>query len=524
MLLARQVIAQTLTESNLPIVLISTQGQAILDDPKIMASLQIIYRGPGQINRITDPPNHYNGKVGIETRGQSSQQFPMKSFGLELWNNSGNSIKRSLLGLPSESDWILYAPYNDKTLMRNALAYHLSRGLGHWASHTIAVEVMLNNEYQGVYWLMEKIKRDAGRVAITKLLDTDNSGEALTGGYIISLDKEADGWFSQVPTSPSGGYPQYSYIFPKKSNITSAQDNYIRQYIDSFEQQLFGPYFQDPQLGWRKFASDSSFADFLLVNELSRNVDGYRLSSYFHKDRNGLLQAGPVWDFDLAFRNANYCRGADTSGWAWQFNETCSTDYWQVPFWWSRLYNDTSFVQLLRCRWNVWRNEGLSNSSLYGFIDSVRQLTSDARLRHFQRWPVLGTYIWPNPSPIATNYNEELDYLKDWLAARIRWIDKHLPQLGPCATAVPSEGVPLAFRILGNPSSTGSLHLQIQSDQPRYLDLHWLSASGAMLSKSRLRVSRGEQTLSIPAPRATGVYLLDVRAGYTRQVLKLLLH
>ena len=184
-LLAFCLSAQTFTSSNLPIVVINTNGQTILDDPKIMADMGIVYNGPGVRNNVTDAFNHYNGKIGIEIRGQSSQSFPMKSYGFELWDNAGSSKSQSILGMPSESDWVLYAPYTDKTLMRNFLAYTMSREMGHWAANSRYVEVMLNNQYVGIYVLMEKVKRNNNRVSISKLNTTDISGDAVTGGYIF---------------------------------------------------------------------------------------------------------------------------------------------------------------------------------------------------------------------------------------------------------------------------------------------------------------------------------------------------
>src|SRR5436190_6286011 len=154
--------AQTVTSSNLPIIVINTNGQAIVDDPKITADMGIIYNGSAR-NNITDPFNHYNGKIGIEIRGQSSQMFPMKSYTIELRDATGNSQDKSLFGFPKESDWVLYAPYTDKTLMRNFLAYTLSNEMGHWAAHCRFVEVVLNNDYKGIYVFMEKIKRGSGR-------------------------------------------------------------------------------------------------------------------------------------------------------------------------------------------------------------------------------------------------------------------------------------------------------------------------------------------------------------------------
>lgn len=511
--------SQVLSESNLPIIRIETNGQAILDDPKIMASMDIIYNGPGLINRITDPPNHYSGKIGIEVRGQSSQQFPMKSYGIELWNNSGSSIKRSLFGLPSESDWILYAPYSDKSLMRNVLAYHLSNQLGRWATRTIAVELILNGDYRGIYWVMEKIKRDGGRVAITKLNPGDVSGDALTGGYIISLDKEADGWFSAEPTIPAGGFPQYSFVVPKRSALAPAQQQYIQQYVDSFERALQATNYQDVAQGWRRFANDSSFVDFFLIQELSRNVDGYRLSSYFHKDRLGKLQAGPVWDFDLAFRNANYCRGSDTTGWAWQFNYTCSGDYWQVPFWWERITRDTLFHYQLRCRWNELRQTVFSENCLFSRIDSIISLTASARVRHFQRWPILGVYVWPNPQPIATSYLEECALLKNWISARLRWLDEQIPTRGPCVVVDLTPSHNFHVKITPNPIQ-GKIRLRIQSNRVQQLQIRLLQTNGSNVYGFVLPVDQGVSVLTKQLPvLARGIYWCEISDGSIKQVI-----
>ena len=146
-----------LTSSNLPIVVINTGGQAILDDPKITADLGIVYNGTGQRNALTDAFNHYNGKIGIEVRGQSSQMFPMKSYGIELRLADGSSNNQSLLGMPSESDWVLYAPYADRTCVRNTLAQHLFGAMGHYTTKSIFVDLYINNNYAGLYELREKI-------------------------------------------------------------------------------------------------------------------------------------------------------------------------------------------------------------------------------------------------------------------------------------------------------------------------------------------------------------------------------
>ena len=160
------------TSSNLPIVVINTHGQQIPDDYKIIADMGIIYNGEGVRNNLTDPFNNYNGKIGIEIRGSSSQMFPKKQYAVETKDANGNDLDVSLLGFPPEEDWILYAPYNDKSLIRDVLVYKLANDMGRYASRSKFCELVLNGEYMGIYVLFEKIKRDANRVNIKKMEPT----------------------------------------------------------------------------------------------------------------------------------------------------------------------------------------------------------------------------------------------------------------------------------------------------------------------------------------------------------------
>lgn len=506
--------AQLLTSSDLPIIVINTNGQTIVDDPKIMADMGIIYNGDGLRNRITDPYNHYNGKVGIEIRGQSSQMFPMKSYSFELWNSSGSSVNRSLFGLPAESDWVLYAPYTDKTLMHNILAYTMSLSLGHWASHCRFVEVVVNGDYKGIYVLMEKIKRNAGRVNVNKLGSGDISGDAVTGGYIFSIDKEPNGWFSNY--NAGNGRIQYSYVYPKVTSVVQAQRDYIYNYTDSFESALAGIQFQDKQNGWRRFADELSFIDYFIVNEISRNVDGYRLSTYLNKDRNSLggkIQAGPVWDYDLAFRNANYCDGYKEDGWAWQFNSVCPGDYFQVPFWWAQFTRDTAFRNRLNCRWKEVRQGVLSNGRMNQLIDSLVSATTEARQRHFSRWPVLGQYIWPNPDPIPTTYPDEITALKNWLNNRLSWLDAHIPDVGGCASYPANAAGTALLQVYPNPFGT-QLNLTIPSKLNQAVQTTIYTASGALVYRGTLQCHAGYNYFMIPSSGwAHGIYWLRVETA-----------
>lgn len=517
--------------SNLPIVVVRTGGQEIPDDPRIIADMGIIHHPEGARNRLTDGFGEYDGKIAIEIRGQSSQMFPMKSYGLGLRKATGGSLERSIFGMPAASEWILYAPYNDKTLMRNFLAYTLSRNMGRWAANCRYVELVIDGDYKGIYVFMERIRRDAGRVDISKLSAKDESGDALTGGYIFSLDKEPNGWWSSYPPlhAPDGPTPRFSYVYPKADDISPVQKDYLRRYVDSFETALFGPHHQDPQTGVRRYADLSSFIDYFLVNEVSRNVDAYRLSAYFHKDRNSIdrrIIAGPVWDFDLAFRNANFCSGSDVEGWAYRFNEVCPTDgAGLVPFWWERLMADTQFLAALHCRWKALRQTTLSPRRVFCMIDSFALVVDEAQRRHFMRWPVLGRGIWPNSNPIPKSYAGEIIQLKTWLNARLSWIDRNLPQVGACAAWPAERTGTLLLSAFPNPF-TGDGMVVAESMTDQAVKMFIADGGGSVVMNRTIALRAGRNAIPLQAgawPPGIYVICMESRTGerFLQRMVKL---
>jgi len=419
------------SSSNLPIIIIDTHGQVIPNEPKIEADMGIIYNGPGIRNYITDPYNHYNGKIGIELRGSSAQTFPKKQYAIETRDSTGNNLNVSLLGLPEENDWVLYAPFSDKSLIRNVLAYKMSNDIGRYASRTHFCEMVLNGDYIGLYVLMEKIKRDQNRVNIKKMLPTYTSGDLLTGGYIIKIDKmegsNIQGWYSSFPPYP-GAWQQiyYQYHYPDPDEIVPEQETYIQNYIYQFEYIMDQSNYTDPFSGYYDYININSFADHFILNEIAKNVDAYRLSAFMYKDRDSedeRLTMGPIWDFNLAFGNADYYNGWLFIG--WQLNTPITQDYWQVPFWWSKFLDDPVFMNRISRRWFENRQNSLSQDTLSQYIDRITTEIDEASERNFIRWPILGIYIWPNAF-IGNSYEEEIEYLRTWLNNRIYWIDNTL--------------------------------------------------------------------------------------------------
>lgn len=420
-------------EDRLPQIEVNTNGGTIVDEPKISADITI-----SEADVVT-----YDGNIGIEFRGATSQTFPKKSYGLETWDENNEDINVSLLGFPEEEDWILYGPYSDKSLMRNILIYDLSRDIDMYASRSKFVELTINNEYQGVYVFMEKLKRDSQRIDINKLNDDENSGEELTGGYILKIDKTAgsnlgEGYndlnsFTSPHAPPNASVGQeinFLYEEPDAEDITTEQKDYISSYVADFENALASSDFMDPVLGYKAYIDVPSFIDFFLLNEISNNVDGYRLSTFMHKDKNEKLKMGPIWDFNLAFGNADYCGGGNTNVWAYKFNERCSGDFWLIPFWWDKLLQDPAFVAELKARWNVLRGGAFSETSILAKISSYKDTLEKAGAidTNFDTWEILGVYLWPN-NFVGNSFLEENNYLTNWAMDRLTWMDNEINSL-----------------------------------------------------------------------------------------------
>lgn len=427
-----------LESSDLPIVKINTLGQVIPDEPKIDAVMTVIDNGPGNRNYPEQDNPFYTGPIGIEVHGNSSQGFPKKTYRIETRDASGDDADVALMGLPETSDYVLSANFSDKTLMRNALTYDLTREMGQYASRTRFCEVLLNGTYQGVYILTERIKRGSNHVDVAKLKEDDLQVPDITGGYILRLDRNSTpGWYSlySQPNGPNT-YTYFQFDYPRWDLVQPAQLEYIHLYVDSFETALISPQFQSETTGWRRFGDETSFIDFLIINELSKNVDGYRLSTYLHKNRNdiyGKLKMGPVWDFDLGWLNADYCDAWLPSGWAYNLNYVCQDA--GIPFWWERLMADPKFRQNLSCRWNILRNGPLHLDQINSKIDSMATVLQESQERNFKIWPILGTYVWPNPGFLPDTYSGEVDKLKTWVSDRINWMDDEIASFQPALNA-----------------------------------------------------------------------------------------
>ena len=426
--------AQTFTDSNLPIVSITTDNNPntnlpldILDDPKILATMKIIKRPDGTRNYLTDinTPTflNYNGRIGIEIRGSSSQTLPKKGYGLTTLkadNTSNNNVE--LLGMPSENDWVLNGIAFDPSLIRDYLSYNLSRQIGNYATRTAYCEVVINGEYKGLYILQEKIKAGTDRVNVLKIGTSDITSPNVTGGFITKADKTTGGdpiaWSMPSYTTTV----DFIHELPKPAAVLPAQTAYI---YDQFLQLASTSNANATSVinGYPSVIDVPSFVDFMLINELASNADAYQFSTYFHKDRNGKLRAGPIWDFNLTYGNDLFLWGYDRSKTnIWQFS---NGDNEGAKFW-TDLFNNPLYKCYFAKRWNQLTQTGqpLNYSSLVQFIDATLSYISEAKRREHQKW---GT---------VTNQDTEITNLKTFLSNRISWITTNLGSYSGCNSVV----------------------------------------------------------------------------------------
>ena len=441
-------ITPTFFESTLPVIRISTRS-TVNRVEAILGNMEIVQNEVGN-NSFFDPASEYKGKISIKHRGQSSLSFPKKSFSIETMDDWGRDLDTSFLNFPKEEDWILNGPYSDKSLMRNVLIMDLARKMGQYASRTQYVDLFVNGDYRGIYVLMEKIKRDKNRVDIAKLKESDLVGDELTGGYIFRIDKGGPDWISKFDFFRNTDKLKYQLVYPDIEEVAPAQLKYLRSYVDSFERAMVEENLIYGGKPFDEYIDLTSFVEAHILNEIGRNIDGYRFSSYFHKrkdSKGGKIIAGPVWDFNLAFRNADYCEAAATD--ALIFEGPCPGG---LPFWWNVLLQNDAFLSLTRCRWEALRETAFHTDSIFTFIDKQAALLQPSIDPNFHRWDVLGNYLWPNPFPLANTYTEEINLLKEWLTARLQWMDDNIG--GTCQMSVSTTEIEKTapFEVFPNPA------------------------------------------------------------------------
>ena len=418
--------AQILTDSNLPIVVIETDGGVTIpDEPKVLATMKVIWHQDGSRNFLSDVDHpeflNYDGRIGIERRGSTSQMyFDKKPYGLEtLQADDVTNNNVSILGMPPENDWVLNSLAFDQTGMRDFLSYELSEAIGQYASRRQYCEVVVNGDYKGLYVFMEKIKVDQDRVNIEKMDETCNQYPEVTGGYITKADRGNGDPVAWTMQGYGGGWwgnnTDFIHHYPKPADITQAQGNYIRNYFNDFATIANG-HDTDIATGIPSVIDIPSFVDFMMIAEFASNVDVYALSTFFHKDRNGKLRAGPVWDYNLAY---GYDAFGNRSRYdVWQFSNEDNTG----PRFWRDLFDTDLFRCHFAKRWFELTDEGmpLNYDRVCSRIDDIDALITEAVGRDNQRWNQMSQHA------------QYVNNMKTWIGQRVNWLNQNIGSYEGC--------------------------------------------------------------------------------------------
>ncbi len=432
-----------LTSTNLPIVWLDVDGEYIDRYERITARMKVIHNGDGMLNyadTVGHPGQHvdYEGYVALRYRGSSSfsmsDKKPYSFRPLDKPLEEGGSKKKvNILGMGKDNNWALLAPYNDKSMMRDLLAFEVSRPWMEYTPEGRYCELFLDGTYYGVYVLTEVVSKGKTRI---DLPDPGESGDSITGGYIMEVNRTEDEVTYRSKYAPVSSYGMrytdryinFQYKSPDYEEMTDAQVDYITGRIDQMEDALWN-YRPTGSANYRDYLDEQNFIDYQIAMELGHNVDAYRLSGKFFKRRDSEDPRFKmvVWDMNLAYGNSDYYQGWRTDTWIYKNNNTLYTqgDPQMIPFWWYKLNTNPDYTESLKARWAQYRRSNLREDRLMATIDSLANvLTSHgAEQRNSQAWPRWGEYVWPNYY-VASDFADEVDYLKQWLSERIAWMDE----------------------------------------------------------------------------------------------------
>ncbi len=503
--------------SDLPIIKIATDGNISVNANTVrQGQIESISNGTGNDHHLDDAANDYSGRLSI-TQQATIYDYPKNHYLITLTDEQGAAKNASLLGLPEGDEWILYAPYNDKTLLRTVLMGELAFQMGRTHQPKLC-HLFLNDDYLGLYVLLEKINRNPNRI---DLPEPGNSGDELTGGYMLMLNKNrvAPGFDSPIKPFFSAQHPvRYLYNFPDDAALTTEQKGYIQGFINGFEADVVNS------------IDIASAVDYFLLNEVSKNVDAYRDQTVLIKNRDSsnakLVIRNPI-DFNNACGNTQAYNGKSVQGWQLDYLSTpanMSADSMLVPLWWKQLFADATFTRALYKRWETLHEDVLNDSFVFEKLDSLYNLLEDDGILNFERWPVAGKPIEPYGA-IGDTYDEDFDYFYLWMVDRIDWMaeamDEFITSVAFAENAARTFDLEQNYPNPFNPQTTISYRVP----QHSHVVLKVYDIRGAQMAELvNTAQSAGQYTIEWDASGfPSGVYLYELRAGDFKQIKRMLL-
>ncbi len=393
-----------IVNTGLPVVQIWTVGlQPVVDRENYIDACMRITNG----SKVKYNTGLYTGTLQIRGRGNSTWNMPKKGYRLKLTNSA------QILDMPAEKDWSLLANYADKTLLRNNVAMEMSRRVGFaWTPRLRHADFYLNNEFLGSYQIGERVEVGPSRVNITSMTTTDNTPPNVTGGYLLQAEyadriEPDDAWFASISN-------RFLMESPEGEDVTPEQKAYIQTWVTNLENAMIrGDY--SSSTGVPAYMNLDTLVNYYIVQELTKNKDAAMGSSVFlYKERGQPLRMGPLWDFDISSGNINFYEPAQyPTGWYLRSNSA----------WFDWLLRSPTFKQRVADRWYQVRSN--LHSLIKDYIGQQASMLDGSQKANFQRWPILGTYVWPN-QVVTGSYKNEVDWLEDWLHDRYHWMDQHI--------------------------------------------------------------------------------------------------
>ncbi len=395
---------------------------------------------------VNVPENWTSEYTGKHEESQSYELDYVRGRGNSTW--AANTTHRpyklkldkktGLLGMGKSKHWTLIANYYDNTQLHNKITYWLSEQLG--MEYTVKlepVEVVMDGEYYGSYFLCEQVRVGESEVNIDDLESkegrTATDGSTITGGYLLNLGDSDD---SKQDFDTQGSMISWSIESPNFENHSEAaqeaQYNYIKNYIDETEEALYSDTFKNSEgKRYDEYLDLDSAVDYLWLQEFTMNGDAYvGGSNYLYKKRDGgrpgKLYFGPAWDFDyVAWGNLDF--GDEETG------ETVEDEVaeWTQSgkMWVGRLLKDEVFANKFISRWKAVKQKVNELFEEGGQFDWYKQRIETAVSYNCEKYGF--TQHYGASSTTDDTFDDETQRLRDWVQLRINWVDAHLDQLQP---------------------------------------------------------------------------------------------
>lgn len=437
--------------SDAPIIIMEGYGKGKPKDKYNFIDLAFMTFEPVNGASSIDNTPTLTTRAGYHLRGQSSMMmFSQAPYRIELWDENNNDTDFAVLSMPSGSDWALISPCTDNSLIRNIFGFEIGKAMGLATVQYRFAEVFINqdggvlsiDDYEGVYALVQSIKIKKNTLDLKKLKPDDTDPEKLSGGYILKFEwavKDTDMLLleckgaKKMSNGTGGGFGGFGEVdttatcfdgleLAQPSEPNQQQIDWITDYIQQFHDALHTKPFSE----WTKYADINSFINLHLLNEISCDVDAWRRSHYFYKDRNELLKAGPVWDYNFAFGNYS----STVSGWHCDQQTTSSND------WHKQLWKNSEFKTELKKRYTDLRKSTLSDESISQIIQNIVKPIKNVGARNFDAWPMGkcssmgGGWGGGGSSTLKdTTWSGNVDSVKIWTTRRLKNLDSCFTKL-----------------------------------------------------------------------------------------------